>query len=295
MADDESRDLIKEILIEQIELIEQIHKIKPSIKRKKKENLPFTPISNLHYHYVINCIRLYFLEQGLIECCLQHKFPILSSCDESFKYTHQFYLEYELLRNNNITGYFCINNLNIENTNSVPTVEFVIYGDINVLETFIRDLLVYLCYHNKSKYNIKDYSYITKKLNTDVNYLSNTVKQKIYTKFGAVFLIKNYPFNTDAHWTIKDNKTNKTYNKLVTILSGYESIISYEISSNKNDMLDQFNSMSYNTHLGNTNDVNEELNQYLSQSFVTRSYGKMFILEIITSMIKEKLIPDCFL
>ena len=317
MIDDESRNLINEILIEQIKKIEEqikkpiedpiekpieeqieepIKKIeKPSIKRKKIENLPFTPISNIQYHYVINCIRLYFIEKGLIECCLQQKFPILSSCDESFKHTHQFLLEYELLQNDKISGYFCVNNSNIEHTNSIPTVEFVINGDIHVLESFIQHLLVYLCYNNISEYTIKDYSYITNKLNANVNYLSNTVKQKIYTKFGPVFLLKNYPFNTAVHWTIKGNITDNTYNKLVTILSGYESITSYEISSDKNDMLNQFNSMSYNTHLGNTEDVNEELNQYLSQLFVTRSYGKMFILEIITSMIKERLIPDCFM
>jgi len=289
------RDLINEILITIIESIESVQKIEQKesiIKRKKIVNTPFTPISNKQYHYVINSIRLYFIEQGLIECCSQDKFPILSSCDESFNTTHQFYLEYELLNNDSVTGYFCVNNLNNEHTNSIPTVEFVINGDITVLEIFVRDLLVYLCYHNISKYNIKDYVYITDKLNTQVNYLSNTVKQKIYTKFGAVFLLKNYPFNTSVHWTIKDNITNKTYNKLVAILSGYESIISYEISSNKNDMRNHFDSMSYNTC---SEEINRELEQYLSQSFTTRSYGKIFALEIIASMIKERLIPDSFL
>lgn len=293
MIDDELRDLINGMLITIEESIESIQKIKEPIKKDNKiVNPPFTPISNKQYHYVINCIRLYFIERGLIECCSQEKFPRLSSRDESFKNTQQFYLEYELLQNASVTGYFCINNLNIEHANSTPTVEFVINGNIDVLETFIRDLLVYLGYHNISKYNIKDYSYITTKLNTPVNYLSNSVKQKIYTKFGAVFLLKNYPFHTTVHWTIKNNIINKTYDKLVAILSGHESIISYEISSNKNDMRNQFDSMSYNTY---TDEVNNELEQYLSQSFTTRSYGKIFTLEIISSMIKERLIPDSFM
>ena len=125
----------------------------------------------------------------------------------------------------------------------------------------------------------------------NINYLSNTIKQKIYTKFGATFLIKNYPATSPAHWTIKKNYVNNTFNKLVTILSGIEAIISYEISTNKHDMRNQFNN---NRHLCNSDDMNAELDQYLSQSFITRSYGKIFTLEIITSMIKERLIPDFY-
>ena len=290
MTNHELRDLIQEILIEQIQKIEQREQREKRITTTK---LPFNQVSNKQYHYVISCIRFFLIEKGLFECCMQHKFPLLSSHNE---YTHQFYLEYELLQYSNVTGYFCINNLNIEQPYSIPAVEFVINGDINVLEHFTRDLLVYLCYNNVSKYTVKDYSYITTKLNMDVNYLSNAVKQKIYKKFGAVFLLKNYPLNTSAHWTIKKNVNNNTYNKLVTILSGIESIVSYEISSDKNDMRNHFY---INNQLFNANELNDELNdeleQYLSQSFITRSYGKIFTLDIITSMIKERLIPDFYM
>jgi hypothetical protein len=126
----------------------------------------------------------------------------------------------------------------------------------------------------------------------DVNYLSNTIKQKIYAKFGATFLLKNYPFNTAAHWSIQKNINNNTYNKLVTILSGIESIVSYEISCNTDDMRNQFHK---NNHLFNNADVSAELDQYLSQSFITRSYGKIFTLAFIDSMIKERLIPDFYM
>jgi hypothetical protein len=221
----------------------------------------------------------------------------LSSRDESCINTHQFYLEYELLHNSNATGYFCVTNVNIEHTNYIPVVEFVINGNIQVLESFTHDLLKYLSYPNISNYIVKDYSYITAKLNMNINYLSNTIKQKIYTKFGATFLLKNYPSNTPAHWTIKKN-INDTYNKLVTILSGIETIVSYEISSNKYDMRNQFNNMSYKTYFHdafNSDDVNAELDQYLSQSFTPRSYGKICTLSLIDSMVKERLIPDVYM
>jgi hypothetical protein len=316
MTNHESRDLIKEILMEQIEhlehleqikeikeilieqleqreqikeiLIELIDQIKPleqRVKHRKPIKLPFNQVSNKQYHYVISCIRFFLIEKGLFECCSQHKFPLLSYHNE---YTHQFYLEYELLQHSNVTGYFCVTNLNIEQPNSIPVVEFVINGDVNVLELFTHDLLVYLCYNNISKYIVKDYSYITRKLNLNVNYLSNTIKQKIYAKFGAVFLLKNYPHSTSTHWTIKKNIHNNTYNKLVTILSGIEAIISYEISSNTDDMRNQFHTNN------NSNELNNELNQYLSQSFIPRSYGKIFTLAFIDSMIKEGLIPDFY-
>ena len=286
----EQRDLIKQIeQIEHIEQIKQIKPLEPRVKHKKPIKLPFNQVSNKQYHYVINCIRFFLIEKGLFECCSQHKFPLLSSHNE---YTHQFYLEYELLQNSNVTGYFCVTNVNIDQPNSTPVVEFVINGDINVLESFTHDLLVYLCYNNISNYVVKDYSYITTKLNMNINYLSNSIKQKIYTKFGATFLLKNYPFNKTAHWSIKKNIHNNTYNKLVTILSGMESIVSYEISSNTDDMRNQFRT---NNNWFNNADVNAELEQYLSQSFTTRSYGKIFTLAFIDSMIRERLIPDFYM
>jgi hypothetical protein len=283
MTNHESHHLITEIIQDIIDQIEQREKIEQPIKHKKNVKPLLKTVSNKQYHYVANCIRFFLMENGLIECCLQSKFPILSSG------TNQFYLEYELLQNPEVTGYFCVTNVNIEHPDSRPTAEFVIKGDINVLESFIHHLLIYLCYHNISKYTIKDFSYITSKLDMNVNYLSNTVKQKIYNKFGAVFLLKNYPSNSDAHWTIKKTTIDNTYKKIVTILSGIETIISYEMSSDKNDMYNQFRTKSDSV------DVNDELDQYLSQSFITRSYGKIFTLEIIESMIKERLIPDCFM
>jgi hypothetical protein len=283
----EQKEQLEQILIELIEQIEQIEQ-RAHIKYKKPVKPPFHQVSNKRYHYVISCVRFFLIEKGLFECCSQCKFPILSSHNE---HTHQLYLEHELLHNSNVTGYFCVTNVNIEHANSIPAVEFVINGDIHVLESFTHDLLVYLCYPSISNYIVKDYSYITTKLNMNINYLSKAVKQKIYAKFGATFLIKNYPANAPAHWTIKKNYVNNTYNKLVTILSGIESIISYEISTNKHDMLHQFNN---NGHLCNSADMNAELDQYLSQSFITRSYGKISTLALIDSMIKERLIPDFY-
>ena len=294
----EQREQIEQILIEVIEQITQHTKRKTSTKRKNAIKPPFYQVSNNQYHYVTNCIRFFLLEKGMFECCSQHKFPILSSLDESSINTHQFYLEYELLKNSKVTGYFCVTNVNIEHANYIPVVEFVIKGDIKVLESFTHDLLIYLGYPNISNYIVKDYSYITSKLNMNINYLSNTIKQKIYNKFGATFLLKNYPSNTPAHWTIKKNSVNDTYNKLVTILSGIESIVSYEISSNKYDMRNQFNNMPYKTYFHNafnSDDVNAELDQYLSQSFTPRSYGKIFTLSLIDSMVKERLIPDFYM
>ena len=295
MTNHESHHLIKEIIqsiIEQIEqrekieAIEQQTTVKTPFVKTPFVKTPFKMVSNKQYHYVTNCIRFFLMENGLFECCLQSKFPMLSLHNG---YTNQLYLEHELLQNPDVTGYFCVANVNSANPDSTPTVEFVINGDIHILESFIHHLLIYLCYHNISKYTIKDYSYITNKLNMDVNYLSNAVKQKIYKKFGAVCLIKNYPSNTVSHWTIKKNNINDTYDKLVTILSGVESIISYEMSSDKNYMRNQFHAICDSV------DVNIELDQYLSQSFITRSYGNIFTLKIIDSMIKERLIPHSYM
>jgi len=272
--------------------------------------------NNRQYHYVINCVKFFCLERGFFECYVENEISVFSLWDDpfnikTFKYnnvvpfiqSNQIYLEQEMLKYPNRPGYFCITNIydNSENNLSYyPIIEFILKGNMSDLEIFEKELLMYLDYDKKFKCNEKDYNYISKKLNRNVTELSNDIKIKIYEKFGPVFFLKNYPEYVNMHWTIKKDVDQNTYNKVVVFLSGIEVIESYEKNTDKNEMLINFKKSQnglYSEKLIESfgvKQVNEELNNYLSNDFFVRSVGKIHIDRLITSMLKESLIPELF-
>jgi len=272
---------------------------------------------NRQYHYVMNCVKFFCLERGFFECYVENEISIFSSWDDPFKIktfkynnnvvpftqSNQIHLEYEMLKNPNRPGYFCITNIydNSENSlSSYPIIEFILKGNMTALEIFEKELLMYLDYDKKFNCNEKDYSYISKKLNRNVSELSNDVKLKIYEKFGPVFLLKNYPEYVNMHWTTKKDLNYNTYNKIVVLLSGIEVIESYEKNTDKNEMLTNFKTLEnglYSKKLFESfgeKQVKEELDNYLTNNFFIRSVGKIYIDRLITSMLKEGLIPELF-
>jgi aspartyl/asparaginyl-tRNA synthetase len=79
-------------------------------------------INSKHFHYVSNKLRNFFTEKGFIECHTQNRLSILAACEDpstirtfnfnNKKYplpqTGQMWLEYELLKDTSVPGYFCL-------------------------------------------------------------------------------------------------------------------------------------------------------------------------------------------
>lgn len=269
--------------------------------------------TNKQYHYVINAVKFFFLEKGFYECFTENMLSMFSVCDPfnvkiyecdkqkfTFIQTNQICLDEELLKNPSVSGFFCITNVyKKDSLSTYPILEFILNGNINSLEVLEKELLNYLEYHQVSKCVEQDYSYISKKKNADVICLSDDIKQKIHEKFGTVFFLKNYPEYANTHWNIKKNQNN-TYNKITVILSGQEVIESYENDTDKKQIFETFTTMQNGTYnkklyeLFGEKYVNETLNNYLSNTFITRSSGKIYINELIISMLQEGLIPEYY-
>ena len=272
-------------------------------------------INTKHFHYVINKLRDFFITKGFLESHTQNRLSILAACEDpstikTFDYnnkiyplpqTGQMWLEYELLTNPNANGFFCVSTSFRYEPNPIPgrhalifpMFEFELKGDIIALENLERELLVYLGYKNFEEGDYEDIAtlYGTKDI-------SHEIEQKLYNDKGPVFLLKNFPEYTSPFWNMKRNSEKGTANKIDVILSGMETIGSAERSIDISDMVHRFKTISDGEYSQILYDkfgkdrVDGELNEFLKHNFITRSGGGIGVTRLISSMLKEGLIPE---
>lgn len=280
-------------------------------------------INTKHFHYVVNKLREFFIKKGYYECHTQNRLSILAACEDpstirtfyfsNKKYplpqTGQMWLEYELLKNHeeDVKGYFCVSTsyryepAPIEGRHSLifPMFEFELKGGFAELEKLERELLEHLGYGHSSNFAEGDYIDVANKYNTQD--ISHEYEQKLYKEHGPVFLLKNFPEYTSPFWNMKRNLENNTANKIDVILSGMETIGSAERSCDPEDMITRFNNISGGeyasilyTQFGKER-VDNEMKEFLNNNFFERSGGGIGITRLISSMLKEGLIPENFI
>lgn len=270
------------------------------------------------FHYVVNKIRTFFINKGLIECHTQNRLSILSACEDpttlsifefnNIKYplpqTGQMWLEHELLKNPNNYGYFCVSTSYRNEPNPIegrhdlifPMMEFEIKGDINDLYLFECELLDYLGYKTiLPQYPTDDYLNIAHKYDTyDITHEYEQILQRDY---GEVFFLKNFPEYTSPFWNMKRNDDN-TAKKIDVILSGMETIGSAERCCDENEMRTRFQNISHGlyakilyNHFGKER-IDNELDTFFSNKFFARVGGGIGITRLIRSMEICGLIPQ---
>ena len=273
-------------------------------------------INTKHFHYVTNSLRTFFISKGFLECHTQNRLSILAACEDpttirTFDYgdktyplpqTGQMWLEYELLTQPDVPGYFCLSTSYRHEPNPIPgrhdaifpMFEFELNGDMNELKKLEIELLEFLGYDNICEFNEGDYEDVAKEYNTQD--ISHEIEQKIYHDKGPVFFLKNFPEHTSPFWNMKRNMKKGTANKIDVILSGIETIGSAERSIDVQDMLTRFNTISDGKYAQILYDkfgkerVDKEMNEFVSNNFITRSGGGIGITRLISSMLKEGLI-----
>lgn len=273
-------------------------------------------INSQHFHIVVNKLRSFFLEKGFIETHTQNRLSILAACEDpstikTFEYantiyplpqTGQMWLEYELLMNKEVPGYFCVSTSYRYEPNPIPgrhsiifpMFEFELKGDMIELEKLLKQLLCYLGYDSKCVFQEGNYEDIANKYETKD--ISHEYEQKLYEEYGAVFLLKNFPEYTSPFWNMARNVETQTANKIDVILSGMETIGSAERSCHVNDMRNRFETISEGQYAQILFDkfgkerVMNELNEFFQHDFIVRSGGGIGITRLISSMLKEGLI-----
>jgi aspartyl/asparaginyl-tRNA synthetase len=274
-------------------------------------------INTKQFHYVVNTLRTFFVNQGFLECHTQNRLSILAACEDpstlrTFEYngkiyplpqTGQMWLEYELLTNPEPPGYFCVSTSYRYEPNPVPgrhalifpMFEFEMKGGMEELEKLERKLLCFLGYDKKIKFAEGNYVDVCEKYDTkDVDH---EVEQKLNEDYGCVFFLKNFPEYTSPFWNMHRPFGGDTSNKIDVILSGMETIGSAERSCDVEDMYQRFNTISNGEYAQILYDkfgkerVQAELDEFLQHHFFKRSGGGIGLTRLISSMVKEGLIP----
>lgn len=264
---------------------------------------------------VANKMRQFCLDKGFIEVNTQDRLSILAACEDpttvaTYNYmgevwplpqTGQMWLEYELLKNPDLPGVFCVSTSYRNEPNPVPgrhklifpMFEFELKGSIEELKTFETEMLEYLGFGARDSYVYKTYDELKDFYKTEE--LTHEDENKMQQDFGPVVFCTNFPTYTSPFWNMKRNGDTHAH-KIDVIMHGHETIGSAERSSNVSEMRESFYTISEGKYaeklfeLFGKERVEAELNDFLSLEFIPRVGGGIGMTRMINAFEKQGLL-----
>ena len=248
------------------------------------------------YHILVQKMRDFFLQKGFIEVPTQSRLSILAACENphsitTFTYqgqvwplpqTGQMWLEYELLKNPDWAGCFCISTSYRQETNPIPgrhemifpMFEFESKGTMTDMLKLESELLEHLGFDSpfECKYDDVCQEY------GGVQILENEHEQRMWDEKGPVVSLQHFPVRTNPFWNMKHND-NGIFNKVDVILYGQETIGSAERSSDVEKMREMFYTIEGGKYseklfeLFGKDRVEKELEQFFTHDFFPRFGG----------------------
>jgi len=258
-------------------------------------------------------LRSFFLARGFQEVHTQNRLSILAACEDpttvaTYEYagevwplpqTGQMWLEYELLNNPNVPGFFCISTSYREEKNITegrhdiifPMFEFEFPGNIKDLEVMERELCEHMGFGNKHSVVDKDYLEWCEYFDLyNGEELSHQHEEDMCKRWqGRVCMIKNFPNYTSPFWNMRQNGDG-TAAKIDVIISGQETIGSAERADDPKEMRDQFMSISDGMYADllfekfGQERVEKELDKFLGLDFFPRVGGGIGITRLLHAM-----------
>ena len=271
-------------------------------------------INSCEFSQVVNKLRTFFVEKGFVEVHTQNRLSILAACEDpftvsTFNYTNavwplpqtgQMWLEYELLKDPSVPGYFCVSTSYRNEPNPVedrhclifPMFEFEMKGDMEAMIEMEKELLVYLGY-DASKFLRGTYADVAKEYNT--HELEHEHEEQLYTEKTPTYFLTDFPEYTSPFWNMKRHNNGETANKVDVIMSGQETIGSAERETDKLTMLNRFKTIMDGAYkdkmyelFGEERTMNE-MKDFLNFDFFPRSGGGIGVTRLIRSMKLEGL------
>ncbi len=250
-----------------------------------------------HFHETSQKLRGFFLERGFLESDTQSRRSILAACEQPetiatyhfsgvkwpLPQTGQMWLEYDLLTNPDIPGFFCHTTSYRDEPHpnparhltQFPLFEFETKGTMQDLQKLLEDLFEYLDLGKKETFRAADYSFLANYYG--VKELESEHEMKAWHDFSSVFLLKNFPLYTSPFFNMK--KEGNTAKKIDAILCGIETVGSAERACDPDEMREMFYTISNGgyaaklfEHFGRER-VEKELNEFLSLDFFPRFGG----------------------
>ena len=250
----------------------------------------------LIYHELVQKMRAFFLAKGFREVPTQSRLSILAACEnphsvKTFEYsgliwplpqTGQMWLEYELLKNPEWDGVFCISTSYREEKNPIegrhelifPMFEFEAKGGMKELLNLEAQLLDWLGFSKPVEVNYED---VCQEYG-GAPILENEHEQRMWDEKGSVVSLQNFPLRTNPFWNMKHN-SDGIFNKVDVILYGQETIGSAERSCDVDKMREMFYTIEDGAYcaklfeLFGKERVEKELEEFLSHNFIQRFGG----------------------
>ena len=238
----------------------------------------------------VDLLRSFFLSKNFLEVHTQNRLSILAACEDpetvaTYNYngqiwplpqTGQMWLEYELLKNPEAPGFFCLSTSYRAEPNPVPgrhetifpMFEFEMKGGVKELEKMEIDLCEHLGIPLEEE-NIRKYD------DWAFNYAVRELDHGHEAAIGRG-MITEFPEWTSPFWNMARNGDG-TSKKIDVILGGMETIGSAERSTDKDQMRDTFHTISDGGYASllyekfGKERVEKELDEFLEFDFFPRS------------------------
>ena len=256
------------------------------------------------YTKTLDLLRSFFLSRGFLEVHTQNRLSILAACEDpetvaTYEYngevwplpqTGQMWLEYELLKNPEVPGFFCLSTSYRQEPNPVagrhevifPMFEFEMHGGVEELEEMEKDLVHHLGIEFMDSH-VKTYKKWAGIFGHEE--LDHDDEEKIQTG-----MITEFPEWTSPFWNMARYEDGKTSKKIDVILNGMETIGSAERSTDKEQMRETFHTISDGKYaellfkLFGKERVEKELEEFLEFDFFPRSGGGIGVTRIMDAI-----------
>lgn len=274
-------------------------------------------INSEEFTAVVGKLRSFFTSKGFIEAHPQNRLSILAACEDpftvaTFNYdnkvwplpqTGQMWLEYELLKNPEANGYFCLSTSYRHEPEPVPgrhdlifpLFEFEMKGGMEELIQMEKELLEHLGY-DTARFVRGKYDDVAKQYG--VHELEHEHEERMYTddEGTPTFFLTDFPEFTSPFWNMKRGDEEGFANKVDVILSGQETFGSAERETDRNVMLKRFETIADGGYKKKLFDLfgeertMGEMKEYFDFNFFKRSGGGIGMTRLIRSMKLEGLI-----
>jgi aspartyl/asparaginyl-tRNA synthetase len=247
------------------------------------------------YNELVQKMRTFFQSKGFKEVPTQSRLSILAACENphsitTFEYkgeiwplpqTGQMWLEYELLKNPEWEGVYCISTSYRQEKNPIPgrhelifpMFEFESKGTMKDLLKLEEELLEYLGFDEPVN---TTYEGVCAEYG-GVSILEDEHEQRMWKEKGSVVSLQHFPLRTNPFWNMQHG-TNGIFNKVDVIMYGQETIGSAERSCDVEKMREMFYTIENGGYsqklfeLFGKERVEKELEEFLSFDFFPR-YG----------------------
>ena len=268
------------------------------------------------YNELVQKMRHFFLNKGFKEVPTQSRLSILAACENphsitTFTYngeiwplpqTGQMWLEYELLKNPQWEGVFCISTSYRQEKNPIPgrhelifpMFEFESKGEMKDMLKLESELLEWLGFDSPVEVNYND---VCEEYG-GVQILEDEHETRMWKEKGSVVSLQNFPLRTNPFWNMR-HKENNIFNKVDVILYGQETIGSAERSCNVEEMKHNFYTIENGGYsaklfeLFGKERVEKELEEFLSFNFFPRFGGGIGMTRLARAyelMLEEELV-----